>query len=996
MRTKQNIFSLFIFSALLYLCVFPAFGQKLWLRRYDVADGLANSKIMSIHQDKKGFIWISTHEGLSRFDGYGFVNYGVRDGLGQQIINSVAEDKQGRLWAATNGGGVSLLIDSQTPNAKELNVKANEKFISFRVSDNLYANLVNRIRFDSQNNLWCLTDFGFYRASLNDIANLKFEPVVEKLSGNSNALIEDSRGRIWFGLHNELFEFTGGQVINHGSSGEGGDFIRSIVETKDGKLLVATSIALYEFIPTEKNKRGRWSKQPLSLDGQQISLMFEDSSGGLWFSTNKGVIKYQNGRQFFYSKTEGIEYGIITFAEDREGNLWLGTNGGGVYKFGGDAFIGYAKNSAPMFASDVFENREGKTLAVLNDLSLVEITESGIRHMAKPDYAPSLSRYSFFKAANGEWIWNSGWYETKIKKPVIELRNGQKVSLNFFFTESDLSKGIHYYEDENSVLWLVKGNEVYRAADAEGRAFSNYTTLPIDNLLGGSRPQIMSDRVGGLWFSSGHGLCRLREKQFKCFQPSVGLPVIDPRSLFVDSRGWLWIGLRYDGVSVTKNPQDENPQFVNYKIELSSSVVWFIAEDNFGRMYYATERGLEQFDPKKNLWRNFNSKNGLSGDLIGPLTKDRQGNIWICTASGLTRFNPKAERITNKPPPIYLSRVNIAGDDLPMAETGANEIPLIELQSSRNNLAIEFVGLDFTGEDNLNYQYKLEGVDADWSAPTKQRFVNYARLSSGSYRFLVRAVNRERVASITHASFEFRILPPFYLRWWFIALCVLVVGSFAAAVYRYRVSQLLEMERMRTRIATDLHDDIGANLTRIALLSEVAKQENSNGKMLSSISDIARESVSSMNDIVWAIAPEHDRLLDLTRRMRQHAEEVFMFREIDLHFNAPQSERNLKLNVGARRDLLLIFKEAVNNAARHSDCSQVAIDFLVEHSVLRLQIKDNGKGIDKDLQAEGQGLRSMKRRAAALGGKLEIDSGPGEGATVQFEMPLRKSSELRL
>jgi signal transduction histidine kinase len=438
------------------------------------------------------------------------------------------------------------------------------------------------------------------------------------------------------------------------------------------------------------------------------------------------------------------------------------------------------------------------------------------------------------------------------------------------------------------------------------------------------------------------------------------------------------------------------PQFISYSDEqgLVSNAVWFIAEDDFGRMYFATDRGLEQFDASQNLWRHFNSKNGLSADYTRALTKDRKGNIWICTASGLTRFNPKAEHITNKPPPIYLSRVRIAGDDLPITETGANEIPLIELQATRNNLTIEFVGLNFTGEDNLSYQYKLEGSDVDWSVPTKQRDVNYARLASGNYRFLVRAVNREGVRSITPASFEFRILPPFYLRWWFIALCVLVVGSFTAVAYRYRVSRLLELERMRTRIATDLHDDIGANLTRISLLSEVAKQESGNGKMLSSIANIARESVASMNDIVWAIAPEHDRLLDLTRRMRQHAEEVFVFREIDLQFNAPSPERDLKLSVGARRDLLLIFKEAVNNAARHSDCSQVAIDFLVEHSVLRLQIKDNGKGIDTDLQAEGQGLRSMKRRAAALGGKLEIDSQAGEGTTVRFELPLEKASRV--
>ena len=202
---------------------------------------------------------------------------------------------------------------------------------------------------------------------------------------------------------------------------------------------------------------------------------------------------------------------------------------------------------------------------------------------------------------------------------------------------------------------------------------------------------------------------------------------------------------------------------------------------------------------------------------------------------------------------------------------------------------------------------------------------------------------------------------------------------------------------MRTRIATDLHDDIGANLTRIALLSEVANQETrsvgGNGKrnLLPSIADIARESVASMNDIVWAISPDHDSLLDLTRRMRQHADEVFTLRDIDLEFSAPSADNELKLSVGIRRDLLLIFKEAVNNAARHSACTRVWIDFRSEDSILSLRIKDNGKGFGTDLESDGQGLRSMARRAAAHGGKLKIDS--SEGTTIEFELPLAKHSQ---
>jgi signal transduction histidine kinase len=217
-------------------------------------------------------------------------------------------------------------------------------------------------------------------------------------------------------------------------------------------------------------------------------------------------------------------------------------------------------------------------------------------------------------------------------------------------------------------------------------------------------------------------------------------------------------------------------------------------------------------------------------------------------------------------------------------------------------------------------------------------------------------------------------------------LAVLAVYRF----YRNRLLRLLEMERMRTRIAADLHDDIGANLTRISLLSEVARSKSSNGNdnMLSSIADIARESVASMNDIVWAISPDHDRMLDLTRRMRQHAEEIFAMRNIELEFDAT-TDMDMKLSVGVRRDVLLIFKEAVNNAARHSDCSKVEIDFRGENSILTLNINDNGHGFDSENHgSDGQGLRSMMRRSTALGGELKIDSLKNAGTSVEFKLPL--------
>jgi signal transduction histidine kinase len=267
-------------------------------------------------------------------------------------------------------------------------------------------------------------------------------------------------------------------------------------------------------------------------------------------------------------------------------------------------------------------------------------------------------------------------------------------------------------------------------------------------------------------------------------------------------------------------------------------------------------------------------------------------------------------------------------------------------------------------------------------------------LGPGRYRFNVRAVNSDGIASDHPAVITFTVLRPVWLRWWFLTLSAIAVGLMVNAVYRYRVARLLEIANMRTRIATDLHDDIGANLTRIALLSEVASRSpgaEPGGRAdgpLSSIAGIARESVSSMSDIVWAINPKRESLLDLTRRMRQHAEEVFTMRDIDLRFNGPSAADSLKLGMDVRRDLLLIFKEAVNNCARHSDCERVEIDLRVEGGRLVLTVVDDGVGFDSSIQKEGQGLMSMKRRAQTLNGSLEITSGPGGGTAITLNIPI--------
>ena len=254
-------------------------------------------------------------------------------------------------------------------------------------------------------------------------------------------------------------------------------------------------------------------------------------------------------------------------------------------------------------------------------------------------------------------------------------------------------------------------------------------------------------------------------------------------------------------------------------------------------------------------------------------------------------------------------------------------------------------------------------------------------------------MNSDGIMSVTPAAITFTILRPVWQRPWFIALGLLATALVTHVVYRYRLGRALEMANMRTRIATDLHDDIGGNLTRIALLSEVAARQDASarrsipGTPLASIARIARESVGSMSDIVWAVNPARDSLLDLTRRMRQYAEEILVLNGIELRFDADDAREHRRLGGDVRRDLLLTFKEAVNNTARHSRCSRVVIEFGVHGSALILRVSDNGVGFDPAHESEGLGVLSMHRRAQRLKGTLVITSSEGLGTTVTLTIP---------
>ena len=812
--------------------------------------------------------------------------------------------------------------------------------------------------------------------------------------------MEDSQKRLWFGLAGDLIEVSEDQTVHRVAGlNNNGVRITGIVEENPNRLLIATSRGLYEYLPDLLIKgRGAGRKLPLTLEpGEEILTMLRRRAGTLWLGTNKALVKYHNGQSVSYRSGQGLDIPHIrALAEDRDGNLWIGTVGGGVYKLINETIISYTRAAGlpSPSVSRVFEDDAGRINAVIRlSYELLRITDAGITAGQTIRSAPRPSNSVFVRQHDSHsWEIVTLTAQVRLPEPVLRLRNGHNLNVKQLVEPVHWTSGFEVFEDNTETLWLLtRDGNIHRAQlpyDSIAESLSTDFRLP---------PTIMiRDRQDGLWLGAVGRLGRVRKGQFRAIQPTDGLPETDPRSMFVDSRGWLWVGNRYRGVSVTKEPAAEQPRFVGYSPEqdLLGGDVRAIEEDNFGRMYFGTTRGLNQFDPQTNQWLRYTAEDGLPSNYISDLYRDRQGYIWISTLLGVARFNPRIERTATPPLSIYLSRVQIAGEDLTLPETGQAHIQQLELPAARNNLLVEYTAPSFQNQESLRYQYRLESVDADWSAPTNQRSVNYARLAPGDYRFLVRAIDAEGTISPTPATLQFKILTPVWQRWWFLALSTLLIIAGIYTAYRYRIYQLLKLERMRTRIASDLHDDIGSSLSQISIISEVVRaqltRENSSfTDPLSTIAQTSRELVDSMSDIVWAINPKRDNLQDLVHRMRHFAMDAMTAQEIDIDFIAPDSLPETKIDTDMRREVFLIFKEAVNNAIRHSRASLVKIELSFDNGGLQLAVEDNGIGFDAKKAHRGHGLFSIQQRAERIGGELSITSILDQGTEVILQAAIK-------
>ncbi|MDI1240876.1 MAG: triple tyrosine motif-containing protein [bacterium] len=686
----------------------------------------------------------------------------------------------------------------------------------------------------------------------------------------------------------------------------------------------------------------------------------------------------------------------------------------------------FFSSATDLAGSPVFSGR-GHTLNRFNGTSMDTVRPG----LPKDSSYLWTSRFAM-RSSDGDWWLLSN---TKLYRfaGVTNFRDldGMPPSTTYDSSSGLLANGMfQIFEDSKKNIWVST-----RGSNASGNGVAILTPgsrsfRPLSEADGyprGKAPSsFLEDSRGRIWLGFYEGGLGVYEngtvRIFPSGIPETGL-ITD---MIVDAKGRMWLATSVHGLYRVNDHQSDTPTFEKVDVASAplSNNIRTITQDRFGRLYLGGARGVERYCPDTGHVKRLTVSEGLAADFVVDSFRDKNDDLWFVTNDGVSRLTPLQDE-DPPPPQVLIGSLRILGRLAPVPELGAASFDTGDLPHTDNNFQIDWFGLDLRAGEFLRYQFMLEGADADWSKQSDQMTVTYANLRPGSYRFLVRAINTEGASSAAPAVIAFQIIPPVWQRWWFLTLSAIAAGCAIYAVYSYRTKKfvqinsaleearkaaerlrrsreerLIELERVRSRIAIDLHDDIGASLTQIAILSQVAQTKNgSNGAAapLNKITEVSNELVGTMSDIVWSINPAKDHLCDLMQRMRRFASDVVAPKDIIARFDLPDDSSAIVVDSNIRREVFLVFKEAINNIAKHSEASRVSVRLSIDDRTIELDVQDDGKGFENIAPSfadtftsegySGNGIPSMRRRAMEMGGHLQIDSTKGVGTQIKLRMP---------
>jgi len=727
--------------------------------------------------------------------------------------------------------------------------------------------------------------------------------------------------------------------------------------------------------------------------------------GTLWAATEYGPAAIRDDRpddgcpiEFLYPGVDRFSHQSRALAEDEAGNLWAAEYTHGLIRIPAQGFTFFGREEGVPAVVDTIAQSPGGDVVALAGGELFVLQGGRFRRLnarlpSGVNVGWGARQRMLFDREGGFWIGTRhGVLRWSALRDVTQIER-EPPDRHYTMRDGLTSPAVmRLFEDSRGDLWLGPD-------EAGGRQLCHWIrTDDTIECFGGQEgvPRVRvramaEDESGQVWIAFRDGtLLRRRGGRFDRMEGNPGFAADEINALVADRAGRLWVAAPRRGLYRVEGLQDDSPRFTLLGREdgLSSLDVRSLVQDDSGRIYAGTGRGIDRFDPAGGRIRHYTALEGLLDTSLASSMLAEDGTLWFGTADGIARLVPRADP-ASIPPRVYVMGLRIAGETRSVPLRGAVQLGDLSLASSQSNVEVEFTGIGHGTGERLVFQTWLEGAEAGWSDPLARRSISYAHLAPGRYRFHVRGINADGVASLNAAGLTFQVAAPVWRRWWFLSLAAIGLGAIAIAFHRQRTARRVEIERVRMRIASDLHDGVGAGLSEIALMGEVWARAGSDGDgTAGTIAATSRRLVDSMSDIVWAINPEKDRVFSLSQRMRQHATAVLRNAGVTLRFQSIEEMHDRALDGGARRELLLAFQEMVNNAVKHAACSTVDVRMEVVGSSLLLQFEDDGRGFRMEEAEEGTGLSSLRRRAAQLGGVCEIRSRPGSGTRIALRVPL--------
>ena len=955
----------------------PGHAQRsvLHVDHFTVDDGLAQAHVVAVAQDREGYVWAGTSRGLQRFDGYTFVSYAALDSTSPpQLsgwISALLVDRNGNLWVATPdaifrrhrdtrrltriplvGGFQAWAPDS----AGHIWVRDARLARIDATVDPVHVGVVPDVLPDSTSTR-CLTlattrDGGVWlgctrsdtgiavqvHPSTREVRTLRLASV-----RTPEDVVEDVNGRIW------LSGEGGVDVLDP----QGTTFraIEAFERTLVGHVLVAGDSGM--LVLSESAKGGglvhvdatgrvmhRWESREVFAEAPLAHDLMIDREGGMWLATTTtGLFRLDPTRPVFEHlssrSSPPLPFAsdfVMALRESRDGDLWVGTLRGGAYRVTGDwshvdAFRPDpdARQSLPSVEVwDIDEDRAGRTWIT---------TTAGICLASPPRFRchrpPGTDSTGVHVEMDAEgWFW-------------IARARGAVVSFDpmtaSFGPTAPMYGAVSLYADRDSGYLWMSGAYLHRARISGGRMVGAIEEVPRAASQGTTVIAFRRDHEGVLWLGSALGLER-----------------------------WDVSGGRFVPVSVP---------------ELRGTTVFSIEEDANHRLWLGTAHGLVQYSPSTGISRRYRREDGvLNGEFNrrAAITR-RTGEMVFGGVHGLTMFTPQRVTGSRESAPVAFTRwrkVTSTG----VVDGSFDDAAALSVGPGDRATTIEFATLTFAAGPVRRYRYRLEGVNREW-VESADHAVTYAALPPGHFVFRVQAAaGSEGQWHEPGVALPLTVVPPIYRTTWFRISAVVLFALGGWLLHRSRLRQALATERLRLRISRDLHDEIGAGLSSIALLSDSVSGNAGVGDRerlhLRRISQSARQMVDDLRDIVWAIDPDADRLEQIVSRMRDVADTLLPGARVRFHAPAAVAMAG-GVGMAARRDLLLIYKELLHNIARHAKAGAVDIRLTARRDEIELVVEDDGRGFDPSVVRSGTGLKSMRERAARIGGRLELVSRNG-------------------